>query len=58
MVLKISGKKPYPGHSRSPAEPAAMRRPKAALDPHGIFNPRKVFGVERPMPRNRPGRWL
>ena len=36
-------KKPYLGASRTPAELAAMRAIKAALDPLGLMNPGKVF---------------
>ena len=36
-------KKPYLGHSRTPAELAAMRAIKAALDPLGLMNPGKVL---------------
>ncbi len=36
-------KKPYLGHSRTPAEIDVMRRVKAALDPAGILNPGKIF---------------
>jgi len=37
-------KRDWLGHSRSPAEIAAMRAIKAALDPRGILNPGKVLG--------------
>lgn len=36
-------KKPYLSNSRSPAEMAAMRAIKRALDPLGLMNPGKVF---------------
>jgi FAD/FMN-containing dehydrogenase len=36
-------KKPYLESTRTPAEIAAMRGIKAALDPNGILNPGKVF---------------
>jgi FAD/FMN-containing dehydrogenase len=36
-------KKAYLGYSRGPEELALMRTLKAALDPHGILNPGKVF---------------
>lgn len=36
-------KRPWLGHSRSPAELAAMRAIKAALDPLGIMNPGKLL---------------
>jgi FAD/FMN-containing dehydrogenase len=36
-------KKPYLSFSRSPAEIAAMRAIKAALDPKNILNPGKIF---------------
>ncbi|RUP23827.1 MAG: FAD-binding oxidoreductase [Curvibacter sp.] len=36
-------KKPYLGLSRSPAELAAMRQIKQALDPLGLMNPGKIF---------------
>ncbi|APW36474.1 FAD-binding oxidoreductase [Rhodoferax koreense] len=36
-------KKPYLGASRSPAELAAMRAIKQALDPLGLLNPGKIF---------------
>ncbi len=36
-------KRPYLHYSRSPAELAAMRALKAALDPTGVLNPGKVF---------------
>ena len=36
-------KRDWIGHSRSPAELAAMRAIKAALDPKGILNPGKVL---------------
>ena len=36
-------KKPYLNHSRTPAELAAMRAIKQALDPLGLMNPGKVF---------------
>ncbi len=36
-------KKPYLGHSRTPAELGVMRRLKAALDPNAILNPGKVL---------------
>lgn len=36
-------KRDWLGHSRSPAELAAMRAIKAALDPKGILNPGKVI---------------
>jgi FAD/FMN-containing dehydrogenase len=36
-------KKPYLWSTRSPAEIAAMRGIKAALDPNGIMNPGKLF---------------
>lgn len=36
-------KKPYLGASRTPAELAAMRAIKAALDPLGLMNPGKLF---------------
>ncbi len=35
-------KKPYLAYSRTASEIALMRRLKAALDPHGVFNPGKV----------------
>ena len=38
-------KKPWLGASRTPAEMAAMRAIKAALDPRGILNPGKVFDL-------------
>jgi FAD/FMN-containing dehydrogenase len=39
-------KKPWLGWSRSPAEIAAMRAVKRALDPHNLLNPGKVFDVD------------
>jgi FAD/FMN-containing dehydrogenase len=36
-------KKPYLAYSKGPAEIALMKALKAALDPHGILNPGKVF---------------
>ncbi len=36
-------RKMYLGISRSPAEIATMKALKAALDPHGILNPGKIF---------------
>ncbi len=36
-------KRDWLGHSRSPAELAAMRAIKHALDPAGILNPGKVL---------------
>lgn len=36
-------KKPYLGASRTPAELAAMRAIKQALDPHHLMNPGKLF---------------
>lgn len=36
-------KKPYLGASRTPAELAAMRAIKQALDPHQLMNPGKLF---------------
>ncbi|MDR0809476.1 MAG: FAD-binding oxidoreductase [Gemmobacter sp.] len=39
-------KRDWLGHSRSPAELAAMRAIKAALDPKGILNPGKVLPPE------------
>lgn len=39
-------KKPYLGYTRSDQEIALMRRIKAALDPHGILNPGKIFDIE------------
>src|SRR5690606_7025855 len=36
-------KKPFLGNSRTPAEMAAMRAIKLALDPQGLMNPGKVF---------------
>jgi len=36
-------KKAFLGHTRTAVEIAAMRRIKAALDPHGILNPGKIF---------------
>ena len=36
-------KRPYLGHSRTPAELALMRSIKSALDPKGILNPGKVI---------------
>jgi FAD/FMN-containing dehydrogenase len=36
-------KKPYLGASRTPAELAAMRAIKHALDPHHLMNPGKLF---------------
>ena len=36
-------KKAHLGHSRSDAEVALMRTLKAAIDPHGLLNPGKVF---------------
>ncbi len=38
-------KKPYLGYTRAPAEIAAMRAIKKALDPKGILNPGKVFDL-------------
>ena len=38
-------KRPWLGHSRSPAEIALMRAMKATLDPLGILNPGKVLPV-------------
>jgi len=38
-------KKPYLGHSRTPAELALMRTVKRALDPKGILNPGRVFDI-------------
>ena len=38
-------KKPYLGASRSPAELAAMRAVKLALDPLNLLNPGKVFDM-------------
>ena len=38
-------KKPYLGNSRTPAELAAMRAIKLALDPLGLMNPGKVFDL-------------
>jgi FAD/FMN-containing dehydrogenase len=38
-------KKPYLGYTRSPAEIAAMRAIKRALDPKGIMNPGKIFDL-------------
>ena len=38
-------KKPYLGASRTPAELAAMRAIKQALDPHHLLNPGKVFDL-------------
>ena len=40
------GRKAYLGSSRTPAEIATLRALKAALDPRGILNPRKVFDVQ------------
>jgi len=39
-------KKPYLGASRSPAELAAMRAIKLALDPLNLLNPGKVFDMD------------
>ena len=36
-------KKPYLALSRSPAEIALMRSLKAAIDPHGLLNPGRIF---------------
>ena len=36
-------KKPYLALSRSPAEIALMRTFKAAIDPHGLLNPGRIF---------------
>jgi FAD/FMN-containing dehydrogenase len=36
-------KKPYLALSRSPAEIALMRTLKAAIDPHGLLNPGRIF---------------
>jgi FAD/FMN-containing dehydrogenase len=38
-------KKPYLSNSRTPAELAAMRAIKLALDPLGLMNPGKVFDL-------------
>ena len=38
-------KKPYLGVSRTPAELAAMRAIKQALDPYNLLNPGKVFDL-------------
>ena len=38
-------KKPYLSNSRTPAEMAAMRAIKLALDPQGLMNPGKVFDL-------------
>lgn len=38
-------KKPYLGHSRSPAEIEMIRRMKQAVDPHGIMNPGKIVDL-------------
>jgi FAD/FMN-containing dehydrogenase len=41
-------KRDWLGHSRSPAELAAMRAIKAALDPAGIMNPGKLLPAAVP----------
>ena len=38
-------KKPYLSYSRSPAELAALRAVKRALDPDGLMNPGKIFDL-------------
>lgn len=43
-------KKAFLSHSRTPAEIATMRRLKAALDPHNILNPGKIFDLEETNP--------
>jgi FAD/FMN-containing dehydrogenase len=47
-------KKPYLGISRSPAEMAAMRAIKQALDPLNLLNPGKVFDIDGTPSSERP----
>jgi FAD/FMN-containing dehydrogenase len=47
-------KKPYLGVSRSPAELAAMRAIKQALDPYNLLNPGKVFDLHTPQTKAAP----
>jgi FAD/FMN-containing dehydrogenase len=47
-------KKPYLGISRSPAEMAAMRAIKQALDPLNLLNPGKVFDIDGAPSSERP----
>ncbi len=47
-------KKPYLGASRSPAELAAMRAIKQALDPLNLLNPGKVFDLNPQDAKTKP----